>query len=244
MPMRGRALLFAAVALSLAAARAEEADLRNSFPPGSITTIEQAQRALHAARNQAGEIERRYKAQTDACQKVFRVNRCLSEARTARDAGAREVRRIEVEARATQRKHDAEARQSRRAAQAGRAPDAGGSAVETRSQRDAAPRTQHRAESAERPPRLPRPVAPELEPAAGRELSAEERAQNVRRWEEKQAAAKARAEQVAAERAVNEKRREERRKQRETAAAKLSERAAKSAPASSGAEPAPLPAKP
>ncbi|MCK6428282.1 MAG: hypothetical protein L6Q72_04275, partial [Burkholderiaceae bacterium] len=112
-----RALARRIAPLVLAAALPAHAELAAQFPAGSIRTREDATRALAAARTEAAAVEEAYAAEQQRCAQAFFVNRCQDEARRTRELALREVRRVELEARDTQRRLDAEERARRRAQQ-------------------------------------------------------------------------------------------------------------------------------
>ncbi|MEW5882585.1 MAG: hypothetical protein AB1761_19365, partial [Pseudomonadota bacterium] len=109
-----RALARFVALLALAAAFPAHGELAAEFPAGSIRTRDDATRALAAARAESAAIESAYAAEQQRCAGTFFVNRCQDEARRRRELALREVRKVELQARATQRRLDAEERARRR----------------------------------------------------------------------------------------------------------------------------------
>ncbi|MFN3566649.1 MAG: hypothetical protein ACK4V1_11780, partial [Burkholderiaceae bacterium] len=99
-----RALARFIAMLALAAASAAYGELGAEVPAGGIRTREDAARALDAAKAEAAAIERAYEAEQQRCATTFFVNRCQDDARRKRELALREVRKVELQARETQRR--------------------------------------------------------------------------------------------------------------------------------------------
>ena len=203
--------LLALAASGSALAAPADSGIERDFPPGSIQTREQAAAATQAAGAHAREIEQRFKKELERCASVVLVTRCQGNARSRRDADQRAVENVRREARATVRRLDAEARATVRATEAARraaaAPATGKRAAESRDAFDA------REKAAARIPKAP--VAQALTPAGpAQQRSAAERAENVKRLQDKQRTAAEYAKAKSAERAENERRREKRKQEK------------------------------
>jgi hypothetical protein len=74
------------------------------FQPGSIQSGEAAEQALSEAGRRRAEIAARFAADERACMKRFFVNSCVADAREHERHGLAEVRKVEVEAKAVQRR--------------------------------------------------------------------------------------------------------------------------------------------
>src|SRR5262252_8767058 len=105
-------LLVATACVAVSGARA--AGLSDTYPPGSISNREQAQKALDAARAADQEAETAYRSEMQRCAKVFLQNQCTEDARRALGAKKRELQRVEIEAREVKRRADAEDRAKKR----------------------------------------------------------------------------------------------------------------------------------
>ncbi len=211
-----RALLFAL--WLAAAAHAADDPFARDYPPGSIANRAQAQAALAAAGARAGAIEQDYKRASERCAKAVLVTGCRTDARRRRDAQMREVERVRVEARDLTRRLDAQERANRRAAEeARRAAEA--SAKAEQAARARAVYEARSGDAGKPPPQPPAPRAPKTPPAV-HELTPEQRAQNVKRLQDKQRAAAEYAQRKAKEREDNARQREQRRLQREADAKK------------------------
>jgi hypothetical protein len=212
------------VALVVVLKTTHAADLGATYPPGSITTREQAQQALAAARAAERDAENTQRAELQACSKVFLQNRCSDDARRKFDAQRREIRRVEVEAREVRRRLDAEERAARRGPTEGKdKTDKAGSAGKPAATREpstgaAEQAARDKQAAANRERYQKRLQEHEDEQADRRKAEAEAAAQrqaNAKAYEEKQRAAAAYAKRREEERKANEKRREERRLERE-----------------------------
>ena len=203
------------------------ARLEAAYPAGSISTRASAESALAAAAQTDQETERRYDTERAECLHRFLVNRCLDGARRRLVVAQRVILRVQVEAHDWQRADDAAGRQQRRAGEgADRERDAAAQASKEREARaaaddragDAARRqADSRRQEAEQPANRARFAQRQENHAAdqaraGSAQAAATRADNVQKLAEKRDLAAQHAQQVAADRKVNEARREERRK--------------------------------
>jgi hypothetical protein len=91
-----RTLILLIALLVAALASAQEFSAR--FPPGSITTREQADQAIEAAQKEEARLEKEFSAREAECYRGFFVNDCREKVRVDRELARRDVRRIEVEA--------------------------------------------------------------------------------------------------------------------------------------------------
>ncbi|MGE5339429.1 MAG: hypothetical protein ACM3PU_16490 [Gemmatimonadota bacterium] len=186
--------------------------LQTEYPAGSIRTREQAAAALQSARAHAEEIERSYRAEISACAATIFVTRCENKARSKRDAEMREVERVRLEAHSLTRRLDADERARARAAEetrrAAEAPERRQREAESRAEFEA-----RRKQAEQRPPRTPPAGAPVKPAPPSRSLTPQERAENVRRFQEKQRAAAEYAQRKAKEREESIRRREQRKKE-------------------------------
>lgn len=192
-------------------------DFGTNYPAGSIRDSAAAQAALKAADAEMARIVQDEKRREAECYRGFLVNSCRDNVRRERQLAEREVRRVQLEAHDLQRRLDSEQVAERRAqeAEARAAEDA------QRPQKEAAARAANEARTAE----LQRRNAAENEQRGGTSssgqerrptqdrLTAAERAENVRKYQQKQLQAEKRAEEKEAERKKNEQRRAEKRKQ-------------------------------
>ncbi len=212
-------MLWPAMVWTLAA---NASDFGTRHPVGSIRDRAQAQAALKAADAELQRIRQNAISREAECYRKFLVNSCRDDVRREMELAEREVRRVEVEARGLQRRLDADDLARRRAA------DAEQRAVEDkqRAQNSEAARAASEKREAEMMQRSGASAKrfrgdPESasEPVRQRPAqdgpTAEERAENARRFEQKQAQAEKRAQQKEAERKKNEQRRAEKRKQME-----------------------------
>ncbi len=208
-----RHLILAAV-VAVGTAVAADSALLTEYPPGSIRTREQAAAALQRASADADETERVYRSEISACSATIFVTRCQNNARSKRDARMREVERVRLEAHALTRRLDAEERARVRAAEeARRAAEA-----PQKRQREAQSRAEFEArqkQAEQHPQSKPTPRTPAQPAPPGGSLTPEQRAENVRRFQEKQRAAAEYAQRKAKEREENIRRREQRRKERQ-----------------------------
>ncbi len=82
------------------------ASLKARYPVGSITAVEQADRAVAEVKKGREWIETRFKAEEKSCYDQFLANRCVTEAKDRRRISLAAIRPIEVEANRFKR-HDA-----------------------------------------------------------------------------------------------------------------------------------------
>ncbi len=196
----------------LLALPAAASDFAARYPAGSVRDAEAARAALQDADAEMLTIARNAKSRDAECYRRFFVNSCREDVRREKELAEREVQRVRVEARDLQRRLDAEqvARQraeseAKRAAEDAQRPQ---KAEQARADANA-----REAEAKRREPAGPPPGAePNRRPAPDR-LTAAERAENERKFREKQEQAQQYAQQKDAERKENERRRAERRKQ-------------------------------
>jgi len=206
------------------------------YPAGSIATSSQAETALKEADAAMRAIQQDAKSRDAACYRSFLVNSCREDVRREKQLAEREVKRVQLEARELQRRVEAEAVAKRRAAEAEtqatedaerlRNQEAAGADQAAREaklkQRDgtapeSGPSTPATPDTAQKkllkvaPSKTTQPQrAPTQDP-----LTAAERAENVRKFEQKQAEAAERAREQQAQREKNEQRRAEKRKETE-----------------------------
>lgn len=211
-------------------------DIGARFPAGSIVDRAQAEAALQAVDAESARLEHEFATREAECYRRFFVNRCREQVRDDREAAERELRRVRLEARDTQRRLEAEDIARRREAEHARAAERDAAAV-------AAPPRTPRAANEPRPtdPREPRstPRTPQQEAAAAQARAAAEARQreriaeaerraaqsgaNVRDYEARQAEAAKAAAAKEAERRETEARRAERRRKLEEAEARREE---------------------
>lgn len=206
------------------------ADLAREFPAGSILSVEEVHRALHAARAEAKRAEDEYTLQKERCTKDFFTNACEDRARRERNRARAEVQRVELEARDRQRALDAQTRNQRK--ERGR-PASDVAATEIESENYAAPRQEkavpaeqrrvaevkHRARDRVRFEAKQTEYAQrEAERHAPRAV--EQREASAKAFAEKRAQAQEHAEAKAKQKEDNERRRAERKKQRDEEVAK------------------------
>ncbi len=206
-----------ALVAALLAAGAAQARLGQRFPPGSITTAEQAQKALAAAEITSREADAEYQSALKRCASEFLVNPCNNKAREARDETRRDAQRVRLEANATRRRLDAEERARRRAEdEKRRKSSVPASSPAKASPDEQAPREKRAAENrARHEQRLLQYAEEEARRTREAEADAAARADNVKRFEDNQRRAAEHAKEKEAERIANERRRAERRKERE-----------------------------
>ena len=198
-------------------------DFGDRHPAGSIRDGEQAQAALKNADAEMGRIAQSAKARDSECLQGFFVNSCRADVRREKELAEREVRRVRVEARDVLRRIDAERVAKRRADEesARAAEDA------SRPQKESKARDASKAREVEAK-RRDAMVIKESAPAQARpaqteessrpqqsqpRLTAEQRAENVRKFQQKQEQAQKRAQEQEDKRKDNEQRRAEKRKQ-------------------------------
>lgn len=204
--MRQLWLLMAVWVLPVAAS-----DFGARYPAGSIRDAEQAQAVLKEADAEMTRIGQSAKERDAECLRKFLVNSCRDDVRREKQLAEREVRRVRVEARDLQRRIDAEKVAKQRADKAAalaaeeakrvREPQVKRS--DSVAVKEGSPASASRAQNAE--PQGPQP---------GQEkLTAAERAENARKFQQKQEQAQKRAQEMEVERKENEQRRIEKRKQ-------------------------------
>lgn len=224
------------LATMLVALPAEAMMFGTRYPAGSITSPPQAEAALKDADAEMTRIQQEAKSRDAACFRTFLVNACRDDARRAKQLAEREVRRVQLEARELKRRVEAEAVAKRRAEEAetraaedadrvrkqeaARADQAAreaklkqrdGAAPASGSSTAATPGDTQKKEVKVAPSNTAQPSrAPPRDP-----LTAAERAENARKFEQKQAEAAERAREQQAQREKNEQRRAEKRKQLE-----------------------------
>ena len=216
--MRQLWLLMAVWVLPVAAS-----DFGARYPAGSIRNAEQAQAVLKEADAEMARIGQSAKERDAECLRGLLVNSCRDDVRREKELAEREVRRVRVEARDLQRRIDAEKVAKRRADKA-----AALAAEEAKR-----PQSEEKARAASKarepqPKRLDPAATKEGSPASiggaqnaepqGRQpgqdkLTAAERAENARKFQQKQEQAQKRAQEMEVERQENEQRRVEKRKQ-------------------------------
>jgi hypothetical protein len=204
--MRQLWLLMAVWVLPVAAS-----DFGARYPAGSIRDAEQAQAVLKEADAEMTRIGQSAKERDAECLRKFLVNSCRDDVRREKQLAEREVRRVRVEAHDLQRRIDAEKVAKQRADKAAalaaeeakrvREPQVKRS--DSVAVKEGSPASASRAQNAE--PQGPQP---------GQEkLTAAERAENARKFQQKQEQAQKRAQEMEVERKENEQRRIEKRKQ-------------------------------
>ncbi len=198
-------------------------DFGARYPAGSIRDAVQAQIVLREADAEMTRISQSAKARDAECLRGFFVNSCRDDVRREKELAEREVRRVRVEARDVQRRIEAERVAKRRA------DDEAARAVEDaqRPQKESKARDAAKAREAD-VKRREAIAAKDGTPAqAGRtqsgekdrprqppsRLTAEERAENARKFQQKQEQAQKRAQEQEAKLAQNEQRRAEKRNQ-------------------------------
>jgi colicin import membrane protein len=207
------------IAVLLSALPAAASDFNARYPPGSIHDAAAAQAALKDADAEMARISQDAKARDAECYRRLLVNACRDDVRREKELAEREVKRVRLEANDLRRKLDAEQVAKRRAEEAAAraAEDA------ERARKAAASRAEYEAREAEVKRRQEEAKAngtaskgAQSAPAPSKDrLTAAERAENARQYEEKQAQAAKRAQEVEARQKENEQRRAEKRKQSE-----------------------------
>jgi hypothetical protein len=193
------------------------------YPTGSIRDEVHAEAVLKEADAEMQRITRDAKARDAECLRSFLVNSCREDVRREKELAEREVRRVRVEARDVKRRVEAERvakrradEQAARAAEDAQRPKKESEELDATKAREAeAKQRDTRAAKAETsaqdsPPQRGEPGG--ARPSQPR-MTAEERAENVRTYQQKQEDAQKRAQEQEAKRIANEQRRAERRKQ-------------------------------
>lgn len=224
------------VLFTLIAAPAVAQDFGARYPAGSIRDGVQAQVVLKEADAEMARIAQHAKARDAECLRGFFVSSCREDVRREKELAEREVRRVRVEARDVQRRIEAERVAKRRsddeAARA--AEDAQRPQKESRA-RDAAKARE--AAAKQREAVAPKEGAPGQTTEQDRShqtqsrMTAEERAENARKFQQKQAQAQKHAQAQETKRNENEQRRAERRKrieEQEAAREEIRKKAAES----------------
>ena len=204
--------------LALIATPVAAEDFGARYPAGSIRDGVQAQIVLKEAEAEMTRIAQNAKARDAECLRGFLVNSCRDNVRREKELAEREVRRVRVEARDVQRRIEAERVAKRRADdEAARAAEDAQRPQKEAKARDAAAAREAAVKQRET-------IAP-MEGAPGHiseqdrshhalpRMTPEERAENVRKFQEKQEQAKKRAEEQEVKRIESEQRRTEKRKQ-------------------------------
>ena len=199
-----KSVFLAAMFLTLPAAAS---DFSARYPAGSVRDAQQAQAALKDADAETARIAGYASSREAECYKGILVNSCRDLVRREKELAEREVRRVRVEARDLQRRLDAEELAKRRAEKSASsaAKEAGKSTEQKPARAAPAPATRDPNSRAASGPDRPRP-APE-------KLSAAQRAENARKFQQKQTEAAQRAQEREAERTESEERRAAKRKQ-------------------------------
>ena len=186
-------------------------DFGARYPAGSIRDAEQAQAVLKEADAEMTRIGQSAKERDAECLRKFLVNSCRDEVRREKQLAEREVKRVRVEAHDLQRRIDAEKVAKQRADKA--------AALAAEEAKRAQNEEKARDASKVREPQVKRPDSVAVKegspgPQPGQEkLTAAERAENARKFQEKQEQAQKRAQEMEVERKENEQRRIEKRKQ-------------------------------
>jgi colicin import membrane protein len=186
-------------------------DFGARYPAGSIRDAEQAQAVLKEADAEMTRIGQSAKERDAECFRKFLVNSCRDDVRREKQLAEREVRRVRVEARDLQRRIDAEEVAKQRADKA--------AALAAEEAKRAQNEDKTRDASKVREPQVKRPDSVAVKEGSSgpqprqERLTAEERAENARKFQQKQEQAQKRAQEMEAERKENEQRRIEKRKQ-------------------------------
>ena len=212
-----RMRLFAITALLFALPAAAN-DFSARYPAGSIRDEAAAQRALKEADHEMARIAQSFKEREAECYRRFLVNSCRDDVRREKELAEREVKRIQLEANDFRRKLDAERVAKRRTEQA----EAQAAEDAERQRKSAASRAEIEAREAQIKQRDAGAGGSDRKAAASNartrqpqvdRLTAAERAENLRQYEEKQKLAAKRAQEAEDRRKENEQRRAENRKQ-------------------------------
>ncbi len=213
-----RLLILVAMLLPVSAAAG---DFAERYPAGSIRDEAAARAALKDSDAELSKITKDAKARDTECYRGVLVNSCRDDVRRSKELAEREVRRVRVEARDVQRKIEAERVAKRRAdsAAANAAKDAQRSLREEKvrnaaDERAVAVKQLEESAGKNAESQMATPTAEVKRPAKDR-LTAAERNDNARKFQEKQVQAQQRARHQEAERKENEKRRAEKRTQTE-----------------------------
>ena len=206
------------VLLTLVATPVAAQDFGARYPAGSIRDGEQAQTVLKEADAEMARIAQSAKARDAECLRGFFVNSCRDEVRRQKELAEREVRRVRVEARDVQRRIETERvakrrsdEEASRAAEDAQRPQKESKAREAAAAREATAKQREAlakkggapAQASEQDPLHHTPAR----------MTVDERAENVRKFQQKQEQAQKRAEAQEAKRIENEQRRVEKRKQ-------------------------------
>lgn len=229
------------VLLTLIATPVAAEDFGARYPVGSIRDGVQAQVVLKEADAEMTRIAQNAKARDAECLRGFFVNSCRDDVRREKELAEREVRRVRVEARDVQRRIEAERVAKRRSDDEAprRAEDA------QRPQKELEARDAAKAREAEAKQREALATKGGASAQAGQvlggeqdrphqpqsQLTAEERAENARKFQQKQEQAQKRAQEREAKRSESEQRRAEKRKkieEQEAAREEIRKKAAES----------------
>jgi colicin import membrane protein len=189
-------------------------DFGARYPAGSIRDAEQAQAVLKEADAEMARIGQSAKMRDAECLRGFLVNSCRDDVRREKELAEREVKRVRVEARDLQRRIEADKIAKRRpdkdAARAIEDAQRSQNEQKARAASEAREAQVQRDTPAQRGPA--QKAEPDRRPTKSR-ISAADRAENVRKFEQKQVQAQKRAQEKEAERKENEQRRANKRKQ-------------------------------
>jgi hypothetical protein len=229
-----RPLLLVMAALALSSVRpalASPDELVRKYPPGSITSVEQADAAVLEAQREREAVEARYVDAESACYGKFFASPCVNKAKEARRAALAEIKAIDVEAHAFKRRDRVAQRdkvlEEQRAREASEAP-ARAEQERLNAQKaaqkaaDVAARQAADKQPSGRAPATPRPGSP-VPHAEGRDRIAEHAA----RMEQARAQEAADAEKRAQSTADYERKRQEYLERQREVAEKKAERAQK-----------------
>jgi hypothetical protein len=205
------------VLLTLIATPVAAQDFGARYPAGSIRDGVQAQVVLKEADAEITRIAQNAKARDAECLRGFLVNSCRDDVRREKELAEREVRRVRVEARDVQRRIEAERVAKRRSDdEAAQRPQKELKAQDATKAREVeAKQREAIATKGGAPAQAGQsPTNEQARPhQAQSRLTAEERAENARKFQQKQEEARKRAPEQEAKRKENEQRRAERRKQ-------------------------------
>ena len=209
--------------IALLAPAAAASEFGERYPVGSIQDGVQAQAALKDAEAELARITKSAKLRDAECLNGFLVSSCRDDVRREKELAEREVKRVRVEARDVQRRVDADRVAKRRADEkAARAvEDARRSqkvsqALDAAKVREAEAKRREATATKEGEAAQAGPVQAEEQNRARQSpprLTAEQRSENVRKFQQKQEQAQKRALEQEAKRQENEQRRAAKRSQ-------------------------------
>lgn len=222
--------------LTLIAMPVAAQDFGARYPAGSIRDGVQAQVVLKEANAEMTRIAQHAKTRDAECLRGFLVNSCREDVRREKELAEREVRRVRVEARDVQRRIEAERVAKRRSDdEAARAADDAQRLQKEAKARDAAAAREAAAKQREATAPKQGPPGQTNEQDRSHQtqprMTAEERAENARKFQQKQEQAQKRAQAQEAKLNENEQRRAEKRKrieEQEAAREEIRKRAAES----------------